>query len=103
MPRKSLTEYLAESSRWSDDVAVVWRRGYRTERWTYSKLLATAQRYSASLAQQGVEPQDRVFLWGANSGEWVAAFWAILLRGAVAVPMDSAATPDFARAVARQT
>jgi len=32
-------------------------------------------------------PGDHVFLGAANSAEWVACFWGILLRGAVVVPM----------------
>ena len=41
-------------------------------------------------------------LWGANCGEWLAAFWGALLRGAVVVPMDRAAAPEFAARVYEQ-
>src|SRR5690242_795711 len=41
-------------------------------------------------------------LWGPNSAEWVACFWAILLRGAIAVPMDAGAAPDFVVRAAQQ-
>ncbi len=33
----------------------------------------------------------------------MAAFWGCLLRGAVAVPLDDGATPEFASRVARET
>src|SRR4029077_12399256 len=46
---------------------------------------------------------DRVILWGPNSAEWMAAFWGCLLRGAVAVPIDDGAIPEFAARVARET
>src|SRR5215469_11277727 len=39
-------------------------------------------------------------LWGENGGEWVAAFYGIMLRGSVAVPMDRIAAADFAQRVA---
>src|SRR6185437_2986069 len=54
------------------------------------------------LAARGVAKSDRVLLWGPNSGAWVAAFFACAYRGVVAVPMDEAATPDFALRVMRQ-
>jgi len=45
---------------------------------------------------------DRVLLWGENSAEWVSAFFGCALRGAIAVPMDDAAAPDFAARVQTQ-
>ena len=49
-----------------------------------------------------VRASDRVLLWAPNSAEWLIAFWGILLRGGVAVPMDDAARPEFAERVAVQ-
>lgn len=100
--RQSITEYLADSSRHGGGAALVWRRGYRTERWSYARLRGEAQRIALLLARRGVERSERVLLWGANSGECVAAFWGVLLRGAVVVPLDKAGTPAFARSVAGQ-
>jgi long-chain acyl-CoA synthetase len=93
--RKNLLSLLADFLRFSGDVAVVQRRGYRREKLTYAELHARVRFWSRALAGRGVSPGDRVLLWGPNSGEWVACFWGILLRGAIVVPMDSAASPDF--------
>jgi long-chain acyl-CoA synthetase len=49
-----------------------------------------------------VNKGERIFLWGENSGEWIAAFLGCLFCGAVAVPMDAFADPGFARRVAEQ-
>src|SRR5437762_4530054 len=95
MPRKNLLSLFADFARFAGDVAVVQRRGYRREKLTYKKLYAKALFWSHALAERGVGPGDRVFLWGPNSAEWVACFWGILLRGGVVVPMDAAAAPDF--------
>jgi len=95
MPRKNLLSLLADFIRFGSDVAVIERRGYRREKLTYVKLYARALSWSYALARQGILPGDRVLLWGPNSAEWVACFWGILLRGAVVVPMDAAAAPDF--------
>src|SRR5438445_5192387 len=95
MPRKNLLSLFADFARFAGDVAVVQRRGYRREKLTYKKLCAKVLFWSHALAERGVGPGDRVFLWEPNSAEWVACFWGILLRGGVVVPMDAAAAPDF--------
>jgi long-chain acyl-CoA synthetase len=95
MSRKNLLSLFAEFTRFGGDVAVVQRRGYRREKLTYAGLYANALSWSRSLAGRGIGPGDRILLWGTNSAEWVACFWGILLRGAVVVPMDATAAPDF--------
>jgi len=95
MPRKNLLSLFADFWRFSGDVAVVQRRGYRREKMTYAELYAHVLFWSHALAGRGISPGDRVLLLGPNSAEWVACFWGILLRGAIVVPMDSAASSDF--------
>jgi long-chain acyl-CoA synthetase len=95
MPRKNLLSLFAEFVRFGGDVAVVQKRGYRREKVTYTDLYDRVLFWSYALAGRGVGPGDRVLLWGPNSAEWAACFWGILLRGAVVVPMDTAAAPDF--------
>jgi long-chain acyl-CoA synthetase len=103
MPRSNLISLFAEFRRYARDIAVVQRRGYRREAWTYAKLASVAFACTDELKQRGIRTGDRVLIWGPNSAEWVAAFWGCLLRGAVAVPMDDGATPEFAARVARET
>src|SRR3984893_12032735 len=103
MHRPNLLPLCAAFRRHSPEVAVVQRRGYRRESRTYATLAKIAFNCERDLKQRGVRTGDRVLLWGPNSGEWMAAFWACLLRGAVAVPIDDGATPDFAGRVARET
>jgi len=95
MPRANLISLFNSFASMGKEIAVVETRGYRRERMTYAELSATALSWSRALAGHGIGPGDRVLLWGPNSSTWVACFWAILLRGAVAVPMDSAANPEF--------
>ncbi len=107
MPRQSLLEYFQSESRPPREIAVAWRRGYRTIRWTYAELLQTAHQFAEhlvakDLASGGITKGDRVLIWGENSGEWLAAFLGCLFAGAVAVPMDAIADRNFATRVARQ-
>jgi long-chain acyl-CoA synthetase len=103
VPRPNLNSLFADFARNSRDIAVVQRRGYRRESWTYAKLASVAYHTTHDLRERGVGTGDRVLLWGPNSAEWMAAFWACMLIGAVAVPMDDGTTPEFAARVARET
>ena len=103
MPRANLISLFGEFARYASDIAAVQRRGYRREAWTYAKLAHVAFTCAQELKERGVRTGDRVLFWGANSAEWMAAFWGCLLRGAVAVPMDDGATAEFAGRVARET
>lgn len=71
------------------------RRGYRTESRTYGEVLEMAFRVSRELETRGIAKGDRVMLRGANSAEWVAAFFGCALRGVIVVPMDDGSTVDF--------
>ncbi len=102
MPRESLTELLEYFRRYAGDAAVARGAGYRMERWSYAEVLAAAHQFGGELQSRGIAKGDRVLLWGENSAEWVAAFWGCLLCGAVVVPMDRIAAPDFVRRVAAE-
>jgi long-chain acyl-CoA synthetase len=100
--RQSLLDYFRTDSRPLREAAVVWRRGYRTIRWSYADLLSAARQFDFELGRSGIEKGDRVLLWGENSGEWVAAFLGCLFRRAVSVPMDVTADREFAGRVAKR-
>jgi len=102
MARQSLLEYFRPESRPPREIAVAWRRGYRTVRWPYAELLRNGYRFAGELASRGVAKGDRVLIWGENSGEWLAAFLGCLFAGAVAVPMDAIADKNFATRVVGQ-
>src|SRR6267378_1703837 len=103
MARNSLLSVFADFKRFPSGRAIVYSRGYRHSSWTYETLAARAAFFANALRSRGIRSNDRILLWAANSGEWVAAFWACILIGAVAVPMDDSASPDFAERVARDS
>jgi long-chain acyl-CoA synthetase len=98
----SLADYLARFETLGKEVAYVEHRGYRWVRWTYHDVAGAAYWFAEQLAARGVAKGDRVLLWGPNSAAWVAAFFACAYRGVVAVPMDEAASSDFALRVLHQ-
>ncbi len=83
-------------------VAYVHRRGYRHARWTYADVWAASVGFARELEKRQVAKGDNVLIWGENCAEWVAAFMGCVMRGAVAVPMDQIAAPEFARRVILQ-
>src|SRR6266853_813663 len=99
MPQ-TLAEYLQLHLARKDEIAYVYRRGFRTLRWTYRQLGELAFRFARELEARKIGKDDRVLLWGDNCAEWVGAFFGCMLRGTVAVPMDRIAAPDFAQRVA---
>jgi long-chain acyl-CoA synthetase len=78
------------------------RRGYRMEWFTYERVRNISFQFARELEARGIGKGDRVMLWGENSAEWVAAFLGCAIRGTVAVPMDDAASPEFAIRVLQQ-
>jgi long-chain acyl-CoA synthetase len=102
MPRHSITDFLDDFQSHRGEMAYVQRRGYRTERWSYGDVATCAFQGARELVARKVGKGDRILLWGANSAEWVAAFFACALTGAIAVPMDDGATPGFAQRVRKE-
>src|SRR6266849_869009 len=101
MPRPTLFSLFASFREFGSDIAVVETRGYRREKRTYAQLLNYTHSWHQELLRRGIQPGDRVLLWGPNSADWIACFWAVLQCGAVAVPMDAAASPEFVQTVVR--
>jgi long-chain acyl-CoA synthetase len=94
--RTHLATFLADFQRNGRDIFVVTYPGNRRVRTSYGELAVFAGRFSRLLSERGIRPGERVLLWGANSAEWVAAFFGCVLRGVVAVPLDAAGGHDFA-------
>ena len=85
---RTLQDLLAEIERLGNREAIVHNRGFRTTRWTYRDLFQHVQGVMAHFDERGLEPGDRILLWGENRPEWLATFWAAVARGITVVPMD---------------
>jgi long-chain acyl-CoA synthetase len=97
---ESLAEFFLENFQaHRSECAYRQRRGYRTESRAYGEVLRMAFGVSRELETRGIAKSDRVMLWGANSAEWVAAFFGCVLSGVIVVPMDDVSAPDFAMRV----
>jgi long-chain acyl-CoA synthetase len=79
-----------------DKAAFVNRTGVRRIKVSYGEFHDLALKMANLLAQHGVATGDRVLIWGPNSSWWGVAYWGIIIRGAIAVPVDFMS--DLARA-----
>ncbi|HLO27453.1 MAG TPA: AMP-binding protein, partial [Geobacteraceae bacterium] len=79
-----------------DKTAFVNRTGVRRIKVSYQEFHDCALKMANLLAQGGVAQGDRVLIWGPNSSWWAVAYWGIIIRGAIAVPVDFMS--DLARA-----
>lgn len=97
---KTLADYGMLFRAAGSDTAFVSTRGFRTQQSSYLQVAELASQFARELESRRIGKGDRVLLWGENCAEWAAAFLGCMLRGAVAVPMDKIASPDFALRVA---
>ena len=100
---ESLAQFFLENFQTHrDECAYRQHRGYRTESFTYGRVLAMARSFALELNRRGIAKGDRIMLWGQNTAEWVAAFFACALAGVIVVPMDDGGAADFSLRVFHQ-
>lgn len=100
--RASIADYLQDLARLGQETAFAESNGYRVVRSSYRDIADAAYRFARELTARKIRKGDRVVLWAPNSAAWVAAFFGCAHRGVIVVPMDYAASPDFAQRVFRQ-
>jgi long-chain acyl-CoA synthetase len=100
--RENFLDTLDDFGSWGDECAYVFPRGYRHERWSYRQVVGLAYQFARELESRRIGKGDAVILWSPNSAEWVAAFLGCALCGVIAIPVDDAASPDFARRISAQ-
>ena len=71
-----------------DNPALVLR--HQNVDWTYSELQWRVDQLAAGLISLGIEPGDRVGIWGPNSAEWVLTQLATAKMGAIMVCINPA-------------
>src|ERR1700689_4255817 len=101
--RANLATLVDEFRSHAAETAVGAQRRNRRYATSYGELAELAGRFSAELERRGIAPGERVVLWGANSAEWIAAFFGCILRAVIVGPLDAGGTAEFAARVIRDT
>ena len=92
----TIGEILPEAARRFGDKAALIVEG---ETFTFSELESMSNRVANGLVSIGVQPGDRVTLYGPNCWEWLVAYYAIAKTGAVVNPISSMFTAEEVRYV----
>src|SRR5262245_10432824 len=64
---------------------------------SFRELDAMSNRVASGLVAIGINPGDRVSLFGPNCWEWLISYYGIAKTGAVVNPLSSILTPDEVR------
>jgi long-chain acyl-CoA synthetase len=98
MPRNTLIDVFADLAVTRGEF-LVYDDGFRSVSRSYGDVGRAARGLAARLAAAGVGQGDRMVIWGENRPEWVAALWAAIISGIVAVPIDYRSSLDFVRRI----
>ena len=66
---------------------------------SFAELEALSNRVANGLVAAGVQPGDRVALYGPNCWEWLVAYYGVAKTGAVVIPVNVMLTADEVRYV----
>ncbi len=100
MARDTLIDFFHDFSRTRGEF-LVYDDGFRSRSFSYAETTRRAKHFAVRLDDLGLRAGDAVVFWSENRPEWIAAFWACLLRGIVVVPIDYRSSQDFLRRVSR--
>jgi len=98
--RDTLIDFFHDFSRTRGEF-LVYDDGFRSRSYSYDETSRRAAHFAAHLHDLGLRQGDAVVFWSENRPEWIAAFWACLLRGIVVVPIDYRSSQDFLLRVSR--
>src|SRR5262249_144005 len=84
-------------------VAFIEQQSYRTLPLSYEEVNRQILRIRNGLRRLGLQPGDRLILWGANSARWAATFYACVLSRIVVIPVDASFSQDFVDRIQKAT
>ena len=97
---ETLVQFLKEAAdRFGPRTALLFKPGFRYQRWTYAQLWEESGRVASLLQQRGLQKGDRALIWGPNCPQWVLSFFGCMRAGVIAVPLDLRSAPDFVERV----
>jgi long-chain acyl-CoA synthetase len=104
MPKRdALGEYIDLMERWGERAYLIGQEGYRSERWSFTNIREKILGFSGALQKSGLKKGQRVIVGGKQGPEWVVAFFAVLHRGGVVVPVDPASSPELTGKIVERT
>src|SRR5262245_7555671 len=100
---RTLVDLLPEIERLGSREAVRSFNGFRTWIATYADVYGKIGAVVRYFDEHEISKGDRVLLCGQNRMEWIAVFWACIVRGVEAVPVDVRFSPDLVQRIRSET
>ena len=98
-----LTDILIKNSKdFANKPALTMQMGYRKVTLTYKEVYDLSCRIALLLQKNGIKKGDKVLIFAPNSPYWICVFLAILLCGAIAVPLNVQSTSQMIKKIAEQ-
>ncbi|MCY3543356.1 MAG: AMP-binding protein [Chloroflexi bacterium] len=92
----TLVEFLRErAEKFGDRDALLFKPGFRYQRWSYNDIWNGSERIAALLQARGLSKGDRVIIWGPNCPQWVLCLFGCLRAGVIVVPLDVRSPREF--------
>jgi len=92
---QNLGEFLKECSRvHRDRIAYEIKRGFRTQRFTFTEVHDLALKTASFLKKKGLKKGDKVAIWATNMPEYPILYFACWLLGIIVVPIDVRTTEE---------
>ena len=79
----------------NDKIAIIYKTGFRTFRFTYVQLYDQIIKTAGLLEKYGLKKGDKIIIWGYNGPDWGIVFLAAALKGIIVVPIDYMALQDY--------
>lgn len=80
---------------YKDREAIIYKKKYRTERWSYLDLYNFAHKIAAFFSKEGISKGDKILIYTHNRPEWGGVFLGCALSGVIAIPVDFNSRPEF--------
>lgn len=100
---KTLQDLFYNTQQWKNKTAFVYRTGTRRIVFSYGDFYRLSLQAAAWLRDMGINKGDRVVIWAPNSPWWAVAFFGVILRGGIVVPVDFASGKERAEKIAGLT
>jgi long-chain acyl-CoA synthetase len=101
-PPETLIAALEHSAKkYSDRPALSMNVNYRTRTLRYKDLYIQSKQMANWLASEGVQQGDTVLMNAPSSPQAVVLLFAVLMRGAIFVPLNTQSTPEMIKSIAK--
>ncbi|MBT4352843.1 AMP-binding protein [archaeon] len=100
MTKKTVCYYIERLvNYYNDREALIFKKTYRTQKWSYLDLYNYAHRIAGVFEEHGLKKGDKIIIYSYNCPEWGAILLACAISGIIAVPLDFNSNKKFVKKI----